>query len=160
MTFRTGLCLLALLPAIAACASPEPRSFAQEMRREVTNAAYTAEYNGPGRTGGERAGKQLWTPSTFAKDGGWPDGLSYGGAVEAGQCTGQTGLYACDRDGDGAIDAWGNAATGAFSSARLWVNAYGEAFSWADDCACWTRDPALDGRRNPADLAAPAGEDQ
>lgn len=160
MTFRTGLCLLALLPAIAGCASPEPRSFASEMRRDVTNAAYTADYNGPGRNGTQTATKQLWTPSTFAEEGGWPDGLAYGSAVEAGQCTSQTGFYACDLDGDGKTDAWGNARTGAFSSASLWVNAYGEAFSWAHDCACWTRDPALDGKRSPADLAAPGSPAQ
>lgn len=152
MTLRTAILLLSFPALIGACASPEPRSFASKMSRDVSNAAYTASYNGAGRTSPGPA--RVWTPSTFATEGSWPEGLAYGDTVEQGGCTSEAGLYACDSDGDGLADSWGNAATGAYASARLRVNPYGEAFSWDDACACWTRDPARDGKRSPDMITA------
>ena len=145
---------MAVLALAGGCTTAELQAISAGLGEGMANAAYTASYNGPASYGGGGYGytSAYWTPSTFSSWSGWPGSYSYGDWVGYNQCRSTGSFYTCDSNGDGYADMYGNTDDGSYASSSLRVNGRGEAFTWGSECACWERNRAYDGPRQPDEV--------
>lgn len=133
-----GAALLAL--ALGACTTAELEAISAGLAQGLAEASYEtntyATYSGA-----------YYAPNGFGSYSGWPSTYSYGEFVGAYGCSHTGNFYTCDSDGDGYADMYGNTSDGSFASSNLRVNGMGEAFTWDNNCNCWSRNRAYDGER-------------
>ena len=138
--FKTGrLAAVAIAAcAIGACTSAELEAISAGLSAGLADAAYD--------TGHAPYGS------------GYNSAARYGGWIGYNQCQNTGSHYLCDSNGDGYADMFGNTDDGSFSSSTLKVNGRGEAFTWGTDCACWQRNRAYDGPRQPDEIVIYDGD--
>jgi len=134
---------LAAAALIAGCSTEELAAVSEGLARGLAEASYDAQYFGqrPVYSG------PYYSPYGFSGYAGWPTYFSYGDYVGYRRCRRTGAFYACDSDGDGYIDMYGDLSDGSFNSSSLRINGRGEAFTWGADCNCWERNRAYDGPR-------------
>lgn len=122
---------------LSGCTAADWEAVSRGLAAGLADAQYQQQYYG----------YNPYNPTGFRTYSGWPSGYSYGQYVGYYQCRRTGSFYACDSNGDGYIDMYGNLDTGSYSSSNLRVNGRGEAFTWESGCGCWVRNRAYDGPR-------------